>query len=451
MGWGTSGFDMVPRLSSEAEDQQTWDDFIERVMDVYEGDCEVEFKDNYIKFEAGEQLLLPLEGHKFLSFRSTPNDNWYRVEAFIDVLRVIVCEFFDFRVRAWREEQNEFGYYSENEVKESLGLYEQPDPPKSTVEPLFEVRDIPGKGRGLIAKVDIPAGTRILCEKPLLQASTKMPGDLEATAAPRLKALSKSEQRQFLSLHNNFPGKDPFSGIIRTNALPCGPGSIVGGVYPTICLINHSCLPNSHQNWNNEAGHETIHAIRQIKAGEEITISYVEGGPSNERRPMLKKSFGFDCACYLCSLPPSQLQASDYRRERIQHLGFGIKNIFTMIHRPEANLNACLSQLHTLQDEYGVCIAPHSARLYDEAFRICIEHGAVGGPTTFAEESYKARVICEGEDSPETLRMKELAMQPETHDSFGASSLRWKSNSDPAFSYGHYGTEEAEKRLFRQE
>ncbi|KAF5649496.1 SET domain protein [Fusarium tjaetaba] len=448
---GPSGFDMVPRLSSRAEDQRRWDEFIERVMCVYDGDYEVEFTPNYIRFEAGEQLLLPLEGHKFLRFGTKPNDDLFSAEIYIDLLIVIAREFFDFRIRAWREQENEFGYYSEKEVNDSIILYEQPDPPRSIVEPLFKVRDIPGKGRGLIAKVDIPAGTRILCEKPLLVASTTTPGDLEATAAPRLKDLSKSAQRQFLSLHNNFPGPDPLSGIIRTNALPCGPGSIVGGVYPTICLINHSCLPNSHQNWNNKAGHETIHAIRQIKAGEEITISYCEGGPSNERRPMLKKAFGFDCACSLCSLPPSQLQASDYRRELIQQLGFDIKNIFTMIYRPEANLNACLSQLHTLQEEYGDCVAPHSARLYDEAFKICVEHGAVGGATTFAEESYKARVICEGEDSPETLRMKELVMQPETHGSFGASSLRWKSDSDAAFSYGHYGTVEAEKRLFRQE
>ncbi|PNP85936.1 hypothetical protein FNYG_00992 [Fusarium nygamai] len=410
---GASGFDMVPRLSSRAEDQQRWDEFIERVMFVYEGDSEVEIKDNYIKFEAGEQLLLPFEGHKFLRFSSTPNDDLFSAEIYIDVLRVIACEFFDFRVRGWREQENEFGYYSENEVNDSLRLYEQPDPPRSSVGPLFEVRDIRGKGRGLIAKVDIPAGTRIICEKPLLLASTTMPGDLEATAAPRLKALSKPEQRQFLSLHNNFPGKDPFSGIIRTNALPCGPDSIVGGVYPTISLINHSCLPNSYYNWSSEAGHETIHAIRPIKAGEEITISYVEGGPSM--------------------------------------LGASIKNVFTMMHNPEANLEACLSLLHTLQEEYGVCVAPHSARLYDEAFRICIAHGAVGGPTTFAERSYQARVICEGEDSPETLRMKSLVMQPETHDRFGALSLRWKSNSDSAFSYGHYGTVEAEKRLFRQE
>ncbi|KAF5711077.1 SET domain-containing protein [Fusarium mundagurra] len=451
MTWGAAGFDMVPRLSSGREDQQTWDEFIERVMIVYEYDSEVEIKANYIKFKAGEQLLLPFEGHKFLRFSSTPNDDWSIVEGYIDILLVIAREFFDFRVREWREERKELGYYSEKEVKESFRLYEQPDPPRSIAGPLFEVRDIPGKGRGLIAKVDIPAGTRILRENPLLVASTTIPGDLEATAAPRLKALSKSQQRQFLSLHNNFPGKDPFSGIIRTNALPCGPGSIVGGVYPTICLINHSCLPNSHNNWNSEAGHETIHALRPIKAGEEITISYVEGGPSNVRRPILKESFGFDCACSLCSLPPSQLQASDDRRVRIQQLDTSIKNVFTMKDNPESSLKACLSLLHTLREEYGVCVAPHSARLYYEAFRICIAHGAIGGPTTFAERSYQARVICEGEDSPETLRMKSLVMEPKAHSSFGTLSLRWKSKDDSAFSYGHYDTVEAEMRLFRQD
>ncbi|KAG5793906.1 hypothetical protein H9Q69_007023 [Fusarium xylarioides] len=451
MTWGAAGFDMVPRLSSGREDQLTWDDFIERIMIVYEDDIEVEIKDNYIKFKAGEQLLLPFEGHKFLRFSSTPNDNWYSVEQYIYLLHHIACEFFGSRVREWREERKELGYYSENEVNDSYRLYEQPDPPRSIVEPLLEVRDIPGKGRGLIAKVDIPAGTRILCEKPLLVASTTIPGDLEATAAPRLKALPKSQQREFLSLHNNFPGKDPFSGIIRTNALPCGPGSIVGGVYPTICLINHSCLPNSHNNWNSEAGHETIHAIRPIKAGEEITIFYGEGGPSNVRRPMLKNSFGFDCACSLCSLPPLQLEASDDHRVRIQQLGTSIKNAFTMKDNPEANLKACLSLLHTLQEEYGVCVAPHSARLYYDAFQIAIAHGDVGRATTFADRSYQARVICEGEDSPETLKMKSLVMGPETHNNFGALSLRWKSNYDPGFSYGHYDTVEAEMRLFRQD
>src|SRR6187551_1719753 len=90
----------------------------------------------------------------------------------------------------------------------------------------------------------------------------------------KLKALAKDEQRQFHSLHNNFPGRHPFRGIFKTNALPCGCDSSVGGVYPTACLVNHSCIPNSHHNWNLDLGCETIHTVRPVKAGEEITIAY---------------------------------------------------------------------------------------------------------------------------------------------------------------------------------
>ncbi|KAF5622978.1 SET domain protein [Fusarium sp. NRRL 52700] len=275
------GFDMLPRLSSGGKDQDTWKHFSDNVKTTFKDDDKVKVRDNYIQFDVGQNSFLPFEGHKFLRFSGNPL-------SYSHIVLVIMRMFFGPRVREWDDICGECGYYSQNEVSDSVRLYEQPDPPSSIHAPLFEVRDIPEKGRGLIAKVDIPAGTRILCEKPLLQASTTTPGDLEATAAPRLKALSQSQQRKFLSLHNSFPGEHPLNGIIRTNALPCGPGSIVGGVYLTISLVNHSCLPNSLNNWNSVAGHETIHAIRPIKAGEEITIYYYKGGPSIVRRPILK-------------------------------------------------------------------------------------------------------------------------------------------------------------------
>jgi hypothetical protein len=50
---------------------------------------------------------------------------------------------------------------------------------------------------------------------------------IESDIAAKLKALSKTKQRHFLSLHNNFPSKHPFSGIVKTNALPCGPDSAI--------------------------------------------------------------------------------------------------------------------------------------------------------------------------------------------------------------------------------
>ncbi|KLO90172.1 uncharacterized protein LW94_13391 [Fusarium fujikuroi] len=440
-----SGFDMVPRLSGY-EDQEIWEEFIEHVQTVYKDESAFKIKADYMVFEEGKQLLLPLEGHKFLRFSSIPDDDSH-VEFHINLVTDIARDYFGSRVRSWQSALGESGYYSEEEVNDSYRLYEQL--PISIYGLLFEVRVIPGKGRGLIARFDIPAGTQIFCEKPLLVASTMSPGNLEATAAPRLKALSKSEQQEFLSLHNSFPGEDPFSGIIRTNALPCGPGSIVGAVYPTLSLINHSCLPNSHNNWDSKANHGTIHAIGPIKAGEEITISYDEGGPSNVRKHKLKMSFGFDCACSLCSLPPSELQASDDRRVRIQQLYTSIGNASTMWNNPNSSLKDCLSLLHTLQEEYGACAAPYIARLYYNAFEICISHGDVGRAITFADRSYRGRLICEGEDSPETSRMKSFALEPKKHGSFGAFSTRWKTGEEKAPNGN--GTVQFEKWLFRQD
>jgi hypothetical protein len=158
--------------------------------------------------------------------------------------------------------------------------------------PIFEVKEIPGKGRGLVARLDIAMGTRILCEKPLLTAPSMPPNQVETYLAAKLKALPKASQRQILSLHNKSPGKFPFTNTFKTNALPCGLDSLTGALYPTICLINHSCIPNVQHTWNSEAEHETIHAIRPIKLQEEITISYDRGGTSNVRRAFLKESFG---------------------------------------------------------------------------------------------------------------------------------------------------------------
>jgi hypothetical protein len=241
---------------------------------------------------------------------------------------------------------------------------------------LFSIQPVPNKGKGLVARFNIGKGKRILSEKPLLTTSSLSPMSLmESNIAVKLQALSKTEKRQFLSLHNNFPGKHPFSGIVKTNALPCGTDSVIGGVYPTICLINHSCLPNAHNSWNSDAKCETIHAIRFIKAGEEITISYDKGGPYDSRSAHLKNAFGFDCNCSLCILPLADLQASDARRRQIQLLDEAIGDPERVMKRPEESLADCHSLLQVLEEEYKGSAGALIARLYYDAFQISITHG----------------------------------------------------------------------------
>lgn len=283
---------------------------------------------------------------------------------------------------------------------------------------------MPGKGKGLVARFNIAKGTRILYENPLFTTpNLSSISQMESNIATKLKLLSKDQQRQFLSLHNNFPGKHPFSGVVKTNALPCGPNSLIGGIYPTICFINHSCLPNAHNSWNSDTKYETIHAIHYINAGEEITISYDKGGPSDARRTHLQDAFGFDCNCSVCSLPPPELRNSDARRLQIQHLDQTIGDPNRVMSRPDDCLADCRSLLQVLEEEFHGG-AP-SARLYYDAFQICITHGDQARASVFAGRGYKSRVVCEGEDSPETQKVKNLMENPASHRNFGAST-RWR-------------------------
>ena len=79
----------------------------------------------------------------------------------------------------------------------------------------FAVRDVPGKGKGLVATQDIARGTRILCEEPLLRiinprkyegivagGRIKQPG--RGVSVPSSKVLDPRKRFDLLALHNPF-------------------------------------------------------------------------------------------------------------------------------------------------------------------------------------------------------------------------------------------------------
>ncbi|KAI1734551.1 hypothetical protein F4680DRAFT_437880 [Xylaria scruposa] len=434
-----AGFDMVPRLSQGGEDRRKWEKFLEWVKQFYANDEQVEVGPRVIQFKAGEWPTLPMEGHKFLRFSSKITGGTAAktgVENYIRDVQEFAKLVFGGRIRPWNELFEVWGFYRWDFVYATMKLHNldiaTPELiPLTSVNnqgntDLYEVMAIPGRGKGLVAKVDIPKGTQIICEKPLFTLRNSAPPSMHRLIAEKLKLLPKDKQREFLSLHNNFPGRYAFAGIMKTNALPCGPGSSVGGIYPTICLINHSCIPNAHNNWNEETQHETIHATRDILAGEEILISYANGS-SQARQSKLRESFGFQCSCELCSQPLQAIQASDKRRADIEQLDETIGNPVTMMSSPQKSLAACHDLLHVLDQEYGGAVIALLARLYYDAFQICVAHGDQARASVFAERSYMSRVECEGEDSPETQRVKGLMQDPTKHPSFSVYSTRWRS------------------------
>lgn len=75
------------------------------------------------------------------------------------------------------------------------------------------------------------------------------------------------------------------------------------GLFATTGLVNHSCSPNC--GWSNAGdGSVALHALRDLKEGEEITLSYIDiDKERSERRQELRETKHFDCFCDRCSEP----------------------------------------------------------------------------------------------------------------------------------------------------
>lgn len=132
----------------------------------------------------------------------------------------------------------------------------------------------------------------------------------------------------------------------------------------------------------------------------------------------------------MCSLPTVELRASDTRRLQIEALDAAIGDPFRMDADPAASLADCHSLLRLLDEEYEKTgrAVPQLARLYYDAFQICVAHSDQARATVLAEHAYKARIVCEGEDSPPTQKMKRMMENPASHPSFGALSRKWKTS-----------------------
>jgi SET domain-containing protein len=65
-------------------------------------------------------------------------------------------------------------------------------------------------------------------------------------------------------------------------------------------FVNHSCDFNTIYPFNESTQKLMFQAARPIKAGQEITISYVGNGDYDSRQRVLRMVYGFDCTCTKC-------------------------------------------------------------------------------------------------------------------------------------------------------
>jgi hypothetical protein len=107
-----------------------------------------------------------------------------------------------------------------------------------------------------------------------------------------------------------------------------------------------------------------------------------------------------------------------------------IGDAMRMVNAPEDSLRECQTLLSLLKTEYQGYPGALVARLYYDAFQISVAHGDQARASVFAQRSYEARLICEGNDTPEAKRAQALAMKPSDHPSFEICSSRWQTDKD---------------------
>ncbi|WEW59470.1 hypothetical protein PRK78_004944 [Emydomyces testavorans] len=187
----------------------------------------------------------------------------------------------------------------------------------------FELKPSPGKGWGVFARRRIERGATILREKPLFVIQKPHQAIMGVDVRAAVQQLAPSEKQQFLNLRDN--GSRPFTRL--TNALAENSFAVsvdppAHGLFLLHSRFNHSCIPNCKIPTTSGAK-EMIEsfAIRDIAAGEEITICYntdFECRVRYERHQVLR----FVCDCKACLIDSPFQKLSDMRRTLIRGLQY---------------------------------------------------------------------------------------------------------------------------------
>ena len=123
------------------------------------------------------------------------------------------------------------------------------------------------------------------------QPASTWPSHIHARVAAR-------ERQRIEEQHAARVGKEAtLISIFQTNCMEMGNGA---AVFVHAARFNHACNPNACFSWNPNIGKETIHTMRDVHEGEEVTISYVDMEHDKRLRAWELRHYGFVCDCPAC-------------------------------------------------------------------------------------------------------------------------------------------------------
>ncbi|KAI5918041.1 hypothetical protein F4810DRAFT_726387 [Camillea tinctor] len=189
--------------------------------------------------------------------------------------------------------------------------------------PPYEIKDIGGKGLGVIANRYIQQGEIIMSRFPVILRMIdiepwKYRDVLQLLHRAGIQLPTKDKAAMLALAHSK--GGYIVDDIMNTNSF----GVLLDdvdhqGLYLDVSRINHACKPNLFNRFSSTTLAMEVVAYHNIDKGEELTISYTPLNLLSEQRQSLIQDWGFNCTCSLCA-SREESQISDRRRTNMQRL-----------------------------------------------------------------------------------------------------------------------------------
>ncbi|CAD6578124.1 MAG: hypothetical protein ASARMPRED_008537 [Alectoria sarmentosa] len=280
--------------------------------------------------------------------------------------------------------------------------FSESNKPKTST--MYTIKSALGKGQGMFAVQKIQAGVRILDDEVLfsIRNSTVNEGIGERISVS-LGNLPPEQQQQFETLHcPDHPTWTPLVSRFLANCFEMRPPG--SGIFLKAARINHSCCPNAFFSWNSNLQRVTIHAMVDIPAGDEITISYIFPFFSLEtRQAVFREHYAFGCDCPACNLETLAGQSGERRRKRMDNLCLSVdKCNGGPSNNDEKELRMALEFIELAVDEH--LDGEFLSCMYRRA-RECYEDKGSGDlALRYAEMELETDKRLLGEDHPATIK-----------------------------------------------
>jgi hypothetical protein len=184
----------------------------------------------------------------------------------------------------------------------------------------------------MIALSNILTGMPVVSEEPALRLPRIVLNINESAGGAMVQAALQSMTKEAAHKFQELHGATSLEKL-RLNCCPLNPSVREVATFFSHARVNHSCRPNAINMVDEDT--MTLIASQDIKAGEEITISYFTC-PSDllldrtDRKARIRQIYeGFnllpwDCCCELCVAPETEAIESDANRQALR----GIKERF---------------------------------------------------------------------------------------------------------------------------